>query len=227
MPLTTPPTRRALPSPRRLIEAGTVGAALFVAVFTILTAARADYDPVRHFISILSLGDGGSAQVVNFIVGGVLVAGLGVGLAQRWREGPGARAIPRLVTLTGVALVGCGVFIPDPSLGYPPGTPDQLITPLTWHGAIHYASATVILLAMTAAILIAIRRALVLRQRGLVLASIAAAVFAVLGCGAAIALGGRPPAELVGLLERIGVFAGWGWLVLVGLLELRAEVASG
>jgi hypothetical protein len=41
------------------------------------------------FVSILSLGDGGWAQVVNFIVGGVLIAGLGLGLGKRAWSGRG------------------------------------------------------------------------------------------------------------------------------------------
>lgn len=206
-----------------LIQVGTVGTALFVAVFTVLTATRAGYDPVRHFVSILSLGDGGWVQVVNFVAGGLLMAGLGVGLGLRWRSRPGAGAIPRLVTIAGLGLVGCGVFIPDPSLGYPPGTPDVLVTPLTWHGALHYACATVILVALTAAVLLAIRRRGTIGLRGLTAASIGVAATVLVGCGAALLLSGMPPTEIVGLTERIGIYAGWTWLVLLGLLELRSN----
>lgn len=70
---------------RRLLAGGVMGAALFVLVFTILAATRAQYDPVPHFISILSLGDGGWAQIANFVVGGVLIAGLGMALRRRHR----------------------------------------------------------------------------------------------------------------------------------------------
>ena len=212
----------------RLIQAGAAGAAAFVVVVTALSATRADYDPVRHFVSILSLGDGGWAQVVNFVVGGVLIAGLGVGLGMRATRGPGAGAIPRLVTIAGVGLVGCGVFLPDPSLGYPPGTPDQLVTPLTWHGALHYASATAIALALTAAVVIGIRRGRSLGLRGLTTASIGITVAAIVGCGAAFLLSGSSLTTIVGLLERIGIYAGWAWLVVVGFLELRAhKTAAG
>ena len=206
----------------RLVQAGTIGAALFVAVFTVLTATRADYDPVRHFVSILSLGDGGWAQVVNFVVGGLLIAGLGVGLRRRWESRPGAADIAGLVTIAGVALVGCGVFLPDPSLGYPPGTPNQLVTPLTWHGALHYASAAVILVALTAAVLLSIRRGRTLGLPGLTAASLVVAAVVIVGCGAALLLSGRSPTEIVGLTERIGIYAGWTWLVLLGLMAARS-----
>ena len=204
-----------------LLAGGALGAVMFVAVFTVLGVPRSGYDEVRHFISILSLGDGGWAQIVNFLVGGALIVGLGIGLARRWQAGPGSRWVPGMVTLAGIGLAWCGVFIPDPSLGYPPGTPDVLITPLTWHGALHYLGATSILLTLTGAVLLTIRRGLVLGERLLAAVSIGTAIFAVGGCGLVILLGGPDPIQLVGLLERIGVFAGWAWLALVATLELR------
>lgn len=209
-------------STRLLLLGGVLGAVLFVLVFTALGATRAQYDTVRHFISILSLGPGGWAQIANFIVGGVLIVGLGVGLGRRWRDGPGARWVPRAIALTGVGLIWCGVFIPDPSLGYPPGTPDEMITPLTWHGALHYAGATAILVALSAAVLLSIRRGLVLRQPGLTLASAGVAIVVVGGCALAILFAPGDPTRMVGLLERIGVYGGWAWLVAVGCRELRS-----
>lgn len=212
-----------MPTPRLLLGAGAIGALAFAIVFTILGAARAAYDPVRHFVSILSLGDGGWLQIANFLGGGALIAGLGIGLARTWTAGPGARWVPRLVVATGIALAGCGVFIPDPSLGYPPGTPDVLITPLTWHGTIHYLFATTILLALSAAVLLSLRRGIALGDRALVLISAATVVAAVGGCAVVLLFGGRDPVQLVGLLERIGVYSGWVWLAVVGWRALRTD----
>lgn len=208
-------------STRGLLVAGVLGVALFAVVFTVLGAVRAAYEPVRHFVSILSLGDGGWAQIANFIVGGVLIVALGVGLARSWTSGPGARWVPRLVVLAGIALAGCGVFIPDPSLGYPPGTPGVLVPPLTWHGAIHYLWATTIGVALSGAVLLSLRRGLALGERALAAISAATAVGAVGGCALVLLFGGPDPVQLVGLLERIGVYAGWAWLAGVGLIELR------
>ena len=206
---------------RGLLRFGVAGVVLFVAVFTVIGASRAAYDPIRHFVSILSLGDGGAVQIVNFVVGGVLIAGLGLGLARSLTPGPGARWIPRLVTVAGFALAGCGVFIPDPSLGYPPGTPNELITPLTWHGAIHYLCATAIGVALSAAVLLGIRRGLALGERGLAAVSIGTAIAAVGACGLLLLFGGGDPVQRVGLFERIGIYAGWAWLAGLGILALR------
>jgi len=206
---------------RKFLIAGVAGTVAFALAFTILGAVRAQYDPVRHFISILSLGDGGWAQIANFVVSGVLIAGLGVGLGRRWRDGPGATWVPRAVIVTGVGLAWCGVFTPDPSLGYPPGTPDELITPLTWHGALHFLGATAILVALAASVLIGIRRGIVLRDSGLLLVSAGIAV-GVVGLVVVAVLTALPdPIGIAGLLERIGVYGGWTWLGLIGARELR------
>jgi len=206
---------------RRLLVGGLVGTVAFAVLFTILGAVRAQYDPVRHFISILSLGDGGWLQIANFVVCGALIAGLGVGLGTRWRDGPGATWVPRAVIVTGVGLVWCGVFTPDPSLGYPLGTPNELITPLTWHGALHFMGATAILIALTAAVLIGIRRGIVLRDPGLFSVS-AGVALGIVGIAVIAALLALPdPTRIAGLLERIGVYGGWAWLGLVGARELR------
>jgi hypothetical protein len=204
-----------------LLLGGVTGAVVFPVAFTLIGAIRAEYDPTRHFVSILSLGDGGWQQIVNFVIGGVLLAGLGMGLARTWASGPGARWVPRFVVVAGAALVGCGVFVPDPSLGYPPGTPNELVTPLTWHGAIHYVCATVIGLALSGAVLLSLRRGLALGDRALAGASTVIAIAAVGGCGLALVFGGPDPVPLVGLFERIGIYAGWAWLAAVGILTLR------
>jgi hypothetical protein len=206
---------------RGLLWAGVAGVVLFAVVFTVLSAIRAAYDPARHFVSILSLGEGGLAQVANFVLGGALIVCLGAGLARRWTSGTGARWVPRLVTAAGAALIGCGVFLPDPSLGYPPGTPDQLITPLTWHGAIHYLCATAIGLTLSAAVLLSIRRGIALADRPLIAISAGTVVAAVGGCVVVLLLGGGDPVQRVGLFERIGIYAGWAWLAAIGFLDLR------
>jgi hypothetical protein len=204
-----------------LLRGGVTGAVVFPVAFTLIGAVRAEYDPVRHFVSILSLGDGGWQQIVNFVIGGVLITVLGWGLGPGWRSGVGSRWVPRLVIITGVALVGCGVFVPDPSLGYPPGTANELVTPLTWHGALHYVCATTIGLAMSGAVLLSLRRGFASGDRALAGASIATAVAAVGGCGLVLVFGGPDPVQRTGLVERIGIYAGWAWLTVVGFLTLR------
>ena len=213
---------------RWLLGAGTIGAVAFVAVFTLIGAVRVAYDPIRLFVSILSLGEGGIVQILNFVIGGLLIVALGMGLARRWTSGHGGHWIPRLVTVAGFALLGCGIFIPDPSLGYPPGTPDELITPLSWHGAIHYLCATAIGAALSAAVLLSIRRGLTVGNRRVVVLSVATAIAAVGGCVLVlllVVLSGGDVVQHVGLFERLGIYGGWGWLAGIGILETRSRRA--
>lgn len=44
---------------------------------------------------------------------------------------------PLLIGGFGVGLVAAGVFVPDPALGFPPGTPDAIPQQISWHSALH------------------------------------------------------------------------------------------
>lgn len=47
---------------RALLACGAIAGPLFIAVFLIAGATRADYDPLRHHISTLAIGDLGWIQ---------------------------------------------------------------------------------------------------------------------------------------------------------------------
>ena len=76
-------------STRTLLIGGVVGPLLFVVVFTVLGAGRPGYDPMRQFVSLLMLSDGGWVQVASFLVTGVLILGSAVGLRRALTPGPG------------------------------------------------------------------------------------------------------------------------------------------
>jgi hypothetical protein len=72
-------------------------------------------------------------QVANFIVCGLLILGFAVGLRPVLGGGRAPIAAPVLVGAYGLALVVAGVFVTDPTLGYPPGA----AVVHTTHGLIH------------------------------------------------------------------------------------------
>jgi len=76
--------------------------------------------------------------------------------------------------------------------------------------------------ALTVAVLLGLRRGLVLRQPGLTWTSVGVAIAVLGGCAAAITLSPQGPTRIVGLLERIGVYGSWAWLAALGWRELRA-----
>ena len=91
--------------------------------------ARADYDPVRHQVSLLSLADRGWIQVANFLGSGLLIVGFAAGLRRVVTPGRAANAGPVAVGAAGSGLVIAGLFSVQPSFGYPPGAPAGIPAP--------------------------------------------------------------------------------------------------
>lgn len=65
----------------RLLTAGTVAGPLFLAVWALQAITRDGFDPDRHPISLLSLGDLGWIQITNFVVTGATASA-----AWAWRS---------------------------------------------------------------------------------------------------------------------------------------------
>ena len=129
------------PSTRMLLTGGVVGPVLFLAVFTVLGAIRPGYDPMRMFVSLLMLSDGGWVQVASFLMSGLLILGAAIGLRRVLTPGPGCRLAPIGVGLAGVGLIVAGIFPTDPVQGYPPGTPLGLPLTASWHAVLHVLGA--------------------------------------------------------------------------------------
>ena len=75
---------------KTLLACGAIAGLLFVLVFLLEGATRADYDPLRHPVSSLALGDYGWVQSANFVVAGLLTLAFSVGLRRVFRP-PRAR----------------------------------------------------------------------------------------------------------------------------------------
>ena len=118
-----------------LLVCGVIAVPLFVVTFLAEGATRAGYDPLRHPVSSLPLGDYGWMQTANFGVAGLLTLALAVGMRRAFR--PLKRSIwgPLLVGVWGIGLIGAGIFPRVPVSDYPPGTPDQL-RGYGWHGVL-------------------------------------------------------------------------------------------
>src|SRR5438876_2094481 len=123
------------PATTFLIACGAIGPLLFILVFLIEGATRPGYSAWHNYVSSLSLSDQGWMQVANFLVCGLLILGFAVGLRQVLQTGRGSVWGPILIGVFSVALIVAGLFVTDPSLGYPPGTHGS--GPQTLHGIIH------------------------------------------------------------------------------------------
>jgi hypothetical protein len=214
-------------STRTLLRAGIVGPILFVAAFLVEGAMRPGYDPVRTFVSELSLGDDGWMQMANFGMVGVFVLALGIGLRRGWGPSLG-RWTPRLIGLVGVSLVVCGAFPPDPALGYPPGAPAGLPTDTSWHAAIHYLGALGVFLGLPGAAGVAARHAPTRHAQLWAIYSLASGAVMLVGWLLTFAFRGTEGTlAIAGLLQRIAVVAGFQWLVATALIELRPAPVPG
>lgn len=123
-------------SSRILLIGAVVATPLFLALWVAQAFTRDGFRPAFHPMSLLSLGDGGWVQVLNFVVVGLLVSGGGIGLGRTLGGGRLTRWIASLIVLMGAGLVVAGVFVTDAGAGFPAGAPAGAPV-MSWHGAVH------------------------------------------------------------------------------------------
>jgi hypothetical protein len=211
-------SRRA---PGWLLWCGVVGPPLFVAVFLVEGATRRGYDPVRLPISLLSLGPTGWTQTLNFIIDGALVIGFAIGLrASLPRLSWASAAGPAMIGLMGLGLIGAGIFPTDPGGGYPPGVRVSVAQSTGWQ---HDLSTLVVFASLVAGCLVLGRHLAVARQGRWAAYSIATGVLVALGFALMVIgfNGSNDVTPVAGLVMRVTVVAGWSWLTLVALHEVR------
>lgn len=150
---------------RTLLGSGAAAGPIFIAVALIQAATRSGFDPVEHPLSLLSVGDMGWIQIANFVLTGLLFLVAAVGLRRTLSPGPASVWGPRLIGAFGAALIVGGVFVADPGLGFPPGTPEGVADELSWHGMVHSAAPVVGFLALSVACFVFARRSLRLGER--------------------------------------------------------------
>ena len=223
--------RQDLPlATRLLIAGGVVGPLLFILVILVEGATRPGYSAWRNFASDLSQGEQGWIQIANFLLCGVLLLGFALGLRQVFRSGTGRVWGPLLLGLFGFSLLIAGLFVTDPSLGYyPPGTSSST---QTLHGTIHGINAPLAFGSLTAAIFVLARRfASDPAWKGWALYSWGTGALCMLSFIACLVTAvldkqGILPNSPTGLLERIAIIAGWGWIALVALRLIVRRQAS-
>jgi hypothetical protein len=181
VPSETLTTQTALPreptaQATRLLVCGILAGPLFVVVVLIQEFTRDGFDPSYHPLSLLSLGDLGWIQIVNFVVTGVLYVACAAGMRPALRAGRAATWGPLLVGALGVGLIAAGVFVTDAGAGFPPGAPAGAPERISWHGIGHEVGFIVALLSWTAACFVFVRRFAALKRRGWVAACVAAPV---------------------------------------------------
>lgn len=174
---------------KTLLTAGAIAGPLFIVTVVIQEFTRAGFDPKRHPLSLLSLGDLGWIQITNFILSGLLAFASAFGLRRVLKGGPAGKWGPILIGTYGIALIWGGVFVADPIDGYPSGTPlgtDNV--ELSWHGILHAFAPAVAGIALIAAGFVFARRFFADGKRGWAWVSIVTPVAYIVLGGAAFPL---------------------------------------
>ncbi len=216
---------------RLLLWAGAVGPVLFIVVFLVEGATRPGYSAWRNYVSSLSLSSQGWEQIANFIVCGLLIFGFSFALRRGLGPGKGATAASVLLGLFGLGLVVAGIFVTDPNLGYPPGA--HMGGLQTLHGTIHGLAGLFDFATLGLAALILARRfAGDPAWKGWALYSTltGAAVligFFVFTVASVLDETGTWPNAPTGLIQRVDIILGWGWIALLALRLLRSNSAVG
>lgn len=202
---------------KALLVGGALAGPLFTTAWIVGGALTANYDPLRHPISSLVLGEFGWMQVASFLISGPLVLGFAIGLRRLFRPS-GSVWGPLLVGLAGIGLIGAGIFPTDPANGYPPNSPIIPIE-LTTHGILHNLFAVPVLLGLPIACLVFARLfARIGARKWAIYSVVSGATSFVMFFLSKL---GLDPLALVGQRQRIGVTADFIWLTLLALYMLQ------
>ncbi len=203
-------------STERLLWCGVIGPPLFVLVALIEGTTRSRYDPIRLPISLLSLGDMGWTQTLNFLVFGVLMLAFSVGL---WSIGQ-SKVGSVLMTLFSLGLIAVGLFPTDPGGGYPPGVPASS----TSTGTLHDLFTLLTFASLALASLVFGRAFARMNDRAWAWYSGITAVLVVIGFVAMFtAFSDRNElTRFGGVIQRLTVIVGWLWITLLAIREIRA-----
>ena len=209
-----------------LLLCGALAGPFFTIVWFVQGLTRSNYDPLRYAISSLSVGELGWIQIANFLVTGSLMLAFATAL-RRILSGPsGSFWGPMLIGLAGIGLIGAGLFVTDPLNGYPPGTP-LIPTERTPHGILHDLFGVPVFLGLPIACFVFARLfarrdehnwAWYSRLSGIGMF----AVFFVARLGFRMLETYPALAANFGLLQRITLTIGFGWLTLLAIYMLKA-----
>lgn len=209
---------------RSLLACGAIGCPIFVLVFLVEGVTRTGYNPLRHPVSSLSIGDYGWMQVANFIITGSLLLAFAVGLRRKLRASAGGVWGALLMGVVAVGLVGAGIFSTDPVYGYPPDKP-FLAEQVSIHGHLHILFSIPVFLCLPSACFVFRRRFIAAGERGWATYSYATGIaMFVLFVFAAMGFNQLPGFVAVGgLFQRLCIITGWTWITLLAVHLIRQE----
>lgn len=208
---------------KRLLHAGIVGPLSFIALFFVEGFTRPGYSQWRNLVSQLATGPFGWMQVLNFLLCGALVMACAIGMRSALRGTRGSIGVPLLMGMFATALLVAGIFVTDPSQGYPVGAPEVHTT----HGLIHgFAGLAAFLTLAATAFAMSWHFSADSRQRRWMVYSISIGVFIMVSFPASFVLSAQLPGSPGGVFQRITIISGWMWLAAVAWHVSQVTTAS-
>jgi hypothetical protein len=202
-----------------------VAGPFFVVAALVIGSFRGRYDQLRLPISLLAVGNYGWMQIANFLICGMSMIALAQG-ARTILTGRRSTWGPLLIAIVGLGLVGAGIFPTDPGRGFPPH--GQAEPGPTMHGHLHDVFSLAVFAGLPATMFVLARYHSDRDSRGWARCSTI--------CGVALAIGfvvilvafntDLWLADFAGLIQRLWVALGFGFLSLVCLHLLRVLTAG-
>lgn len=199
-----------------------VGCLLFIVMFLLQGPFRGAYSPLKFAVSSLSIGEYGWIQRANFMISGMLIFFGAFGfkaatplLQQRvW--------IIRLMALSGVGLMGAGIFSSDAVYGYPLNEPLALAQ-FTWRGHLHDLFSMLFFIGLPVTLFKMHHRfrsaKSVFWAKYTLVSAIAMLAFFVLAAMGFKQIPGL--VNLAGLFQRLSIMAGLLWMAALSFLVLK------
>lgn len=159
-------TDKGIGTTKALLSSAVVSGPIFVGIAILQMTTRTGFDIMRDPLSLLSLGEFGWVQVMNFIITGLLLLAGAIGFRRTMSTGPGMKWGPLLISLFGAGTVVAGFFPPDAAFGFPPGSPQGAPVRLSTHGLLHGIGFDIAFLSLIIVAFVFARRYRLSSQRG-------------------------------------------------------------
>jgi hypothetical protein len=215
---------------RALLLCGVVAGPLYVAAGLGQALTRDGFDIRRHALSLLSNGHLGWIQISNFVITGLLVIICAAGLRKAFglesaglsgSASPGRTWGPLLLSAYGLGLIAAGIFVADPALGFPPGTPQGPPRTISTHGLMHFVSGGVGFLGLIASCLVFARRFAALKNPAWAVYSAATGL---LFFAAFFAIASGSGKVWINIAFCFAVVLAWAWITAVAV-KTRIELS--
>lgn len=122
----------------QLLRGGIYAGVVFYGIALLQMLLRDGFDVTKHAVSMLALGDWGWVQILNFLITGLLLVSVALGIRRQIKGERAGVWGPILVGTGGIGFILAGIFTADPAMGFPVGVP----TPATesTHSMLHMMS---------------------------------------------------------------------------------------